>query len=187
MRNIIPHRSVTKLGTTFLLGATLASCGYEPVYGAERPEVRLSVSAAPFGTPYIEAVQAAVSGVRRSLSAAGVLRPGDGFPRVVVEVVRVDERAAGMQATELESGETVPLGRGSAVGVVGRAWVEEADRGPRTRDTGDVRRVEHYASAADSRIEQLEHEQAVRAAAHALGQALGSRILGQPETTLEPL
>lgn len=187
MRNITTPRRVTKLGTMLALGWAMGGCGYEPVYGAGRPEVRLSVAAAPYATPYVAAVQAAVTGVRRSLSGAGVLRPGGGFPRVVVEVVRVDERASGLQATELAGGERVPLGRGSAVGVVGRAWVEEADKGPRTRDTGDVRRVEYYASAGDPRLEQIEHEQAVRAAAHALGQALGRRILGDPETTLEPL
>lgn len=173
-----------KLG---ILLFAVASCGYEPVYGGERPEVRLSVEAAPHGTPHVEAVQSAVSGVRRSLSRAGVLRPGKGYPMVVVEVLRVDERAAGMQAIEPPEGGRLPLARGSAVGVVGRAWVEQAPRQPRSRDTGNVRRVEHYASAVDAREEQLRYAEAVRAAAHSLGEALGRRILGEPEPTLEPM
>jgi hypothetical protein len=85
-RNSGDTRHVPKLGILVLVVAT-AACGYEPVYGGERPAVRLSVDAAPHGTPHLEAVQAAISGMRRSLSQAGVLRPGRGYPRVVVEVL----------------------------------------------------------------------------------------------------
>ena len=185
-KNRNPH-AVLKLGIVFLATGGFLGCGYEPVYSTERPEVRLSVQAAPYGAPHVEAVAATGSGVRRSLSVAGVLEPGDGYPRVVVEVVRVDERAAGMIAEESADGVDRPSGRAASLGVVGRAWVEEVERGPHTRDTGDVRRTATYAVGATGVAEQPRYEIALRSAAHALGQALGRRILGEPETTLEPL
>lgn len=170
-----------------LFACLVGGCGYEPVYSTERPEVRLSVQAAPFGTPNLEAVAATVSGVRRTLSSAGVLRPGEGYPRVMVEVVRADERAAGIVAEEASDGATRPTARAASLGVVGRAWVEEAERGPRSRDTGDVRRTATYAIGPTTLTEQPQYEVALRSAGHALGQALGRRILGEPETTFEPL
>lgn len=178
-----------KLGITasLALSAALPGCGYEPVYSTERPEIRLTVQAAPYGAPHLEAVAATVSGVRRSLSSAGVLRPGDGYPRVVVEVVRVDERAAGVIAEDAGDGTDRPAARAASLGVVGRAWVEEVERGPRTRDTGDVRRTATYAVGSGTLAEQPRYEVALRGAGHALGQALGRRILGEPETTFEPL
>ncbi len=169
------------------LSCGLSGCGYEPVYSTERPEIRLTVHAAPYGAPHLEAVAATVSGVRRSLSSAGVLRPGDGYPRVVVEVVRIDERAAGVVAADAADGEARPTARAAALGVVGRAWIEEVERGPRTRDTGDVRRTATYAAGPTTLSEQPRYEAALRGAGHALGQALGRRILGEPETTFEPL
>ena len=184
MRNSCDPRIVLKLGIALAL---LGGCGYEPVYATERPEVRLSVEAAPYGAPHLEAVAATVSGVRRSLSSAGVLRPGEGYPRVVVEVVRVDERAAGMAAVEDAEGVERPTARAASLGVVGRAWVEEVERGPRLRDTGDVRRTATYAVGSTTLAEEPRYEAALRSAGHALGQALGRRILGEPETTLEPL
>ena len=192
IRSIKPNssaaRCVFNLGMMLLLvGAGASACGYEPVYATERPEVRLTVQAAPYGTPNLEAVAATVSGVRRSLSSAGVLRPGDGYPRVMVEVVRVDERAAGVVALEASNGAEQPSARAASLGVVGRAWVEEVERGPRTRDTGDVRRTATYAVGSTTLSEQPRYEVALRSAGHALGQALGRRILGEPETTFEPL
>lgn len=177
-------RTVLKLGIVLGLAP---GCGYEPVYATERPDVRLSVEAAPYSAPNLEAVAATVSGVRRSLSTAGVLSPGEGYPRVLVEVVRVDERAAGMAAVEDAEGVERPSARAARLGVVGRAWVEEVERGPRVRDTGDVRRTATYAVGSTTLAEEPRYEAALRSAGHALGQALGRRILGEPETTLEPL
>ena len=104
-----------------------------------------------------------------------------------MEVVRVDERAAGMAAVEDAEGVERPSARAATLGVVGRAWVEEAERAPHVRDTGDVRRTATYAVGSTPLAEQPHYEAALRSAGHALGQALGRRILGEPETTLEPL
>jgi hypothetical protein len=70
---------------------------------------------------------------------------------------------------------------------VGRAWVEEGSGAPMTRDTGDMRRVQYYAPVNDARLEQWNHDEALQAAGRALGQALGRRLLGEPEPGLEPM
>lgn len=168
-------------GTTFPVG-----CGYEPVYGGARPQVRLTVHAAPASAPNAEAVAAVVNGARRSLSAAGVLRPGEGYPRVLIEVVRVDEQAAGMVAVDRD-GQQTPSARGSSVAVVARAWVEEFEHAPHERDTGDVRRSATFASGETASEDELRYEAALRSVGHAVGQSLGRRILGEPEPTLAPL
>jgi hypothetical protein len=136
----------------------------------------------------IDAVQETLAGARAELSKSGALEPGGGYPRLVVEVLRVDERASGIVAgTRPSTGEQVPIGRGSAVAVLGRAWVEPSRGAGRLQDTGDMRRVEYYASAQDSALEALRHDEAVRAAARELGRALVRRVLGAPEPDVEPM
>lgn len=173
-------------GVLTAVALALAACGYRPAYGGAAPEQRLDVVAAPTHVPNAEALQATLAGVRAELSSAGSLRPGGGYPRVVVELVRVDEASSGIAATPLD-GETIPLARGSAVAVVGRAWVEEDANAPPARDTGDVRRVVRYAASPDPRVEQQRHFDALRRAARDLGRALGRRVLGEPEPADEAL
>jgi outer membrane receptor protein involved in Fe transport len=55
--------------------------------------VRYGVVTGAYGTASFESVQAIEGGVRSELGAAQAL--GDGYPRVVVEVLRVDERSIG--------------------------------------------------------------------------------------------
>jgi hypothetical protein len=169
-----------------LLVVSLTSCGYRAEYGGAGPEERLTVTAAPALVARPEAVQATLAGLRHELSAAGVLRPGAGYPRVVVEVLRVDELSAGIARQETAGG-PVPLARGSAIGVVARAWVQERAGGPPARDTGDMRRVRAYATGGEAEIEAERHSAAIRAAARELGQALGRRLLGHPEPASEPM
>ena len=142
--------------------ALLTSCGYRAAYGDSRPEQRLTVVAAPRQrSADAAAVQEALAGARAELSRAGVLGPGSGYPRVELELLRVDEKSSGIVA-EPVGGERTPLALGSSVGVVGRAWVVEAAGGPPTRDTGDVRRVERYAAQGDARLDAVRHQEAAR-------------------------
>jgi hypothetical protein len=165
----------------FVLAVGWVGCGYAPAYGGERPAERLAVVAAPHQIPELEVVHATLSGTRAELSAAGVLAPGEAAPRVVVELVRVDERSSGVAATTL-AGAELPLARGSTVGAVGRAWVEESAGGTgAARDTGDVRRVEHFATSGDPRIDAMRHSRALESAGRRLGRALARRVLGDPE------
>lgn len=149
-----------------------AGCGYAPVYSEGRE--RYEVVSGPYTTSSFEAVQAAASGVRSELGAARGL--GRGYPRVVVEVLRVDERSLGVSVA---SG--APLARGSEIVVVGRARVYAAPDAPPGLDTGDMSRAATFASSSTPSAEAAARGRAVRDAATSLGHALGRALLGLPE------
>jgi hypothetical protein len=151
----------------------LVACGYQPVYGAEGQQ-RYEVVAGAYATASVEAVQAAVAGVRSELGAAQ--RLGSGFPRVVVEILRVDERSIGAQRAS--GGE--PLARGSEIVVVGRARVMTSESAPASIDTGDISRAAQFAAGPTPSADNLARARAVRDAARAVGQVLGRSLLGLP-------
>jgi hypothetical protein len=166
-----------------LLVTVAGGCGYQPAYGGTRPEGRLSVLAAPSRAPEGGALAALLSGLRDELSKAGVLGPGTGYPRVVVELVRVDERGAGPS----QLGNTAwAVARGSIVGVTARAWIEESPSQV-TRDSGDVRRTVTFGTQSGALDALLTREAALTEAGRATGAALGRRVLGEVEVTQEPM
>ncbi len=160
----------------WVVGLVLAvvGCGYQPAYGGA--QARYDVVAARYSTASFEAVPSVLAGARSELGAAKAL--GDGYPRVVVEVLRVDERSIGVRST---GNDTTPLARGSEITVVGRAQVRlSADAEP-SFDTGDMSRTAPYAAGATPSADAASRSRAVRDAARALGVALGRSILGLPE------
>jgi hypothetical protein len=155
-----------------LLGCALG-CGYHPVYGGAGGP-RYEVVTGRVATSSFEVAQQTAAGVRSELQPAGAL--GSGFPRVVVEVLRVDERSIGVSSMS-----NAPLARGSEIAVVGRAYVlDSADAKP-SRDTGDVSRTAQYASGSSPAADHAARSRAVRDAARSLGKALGRALLGLPE------
>jgi len=150
----------------------VGGCGYRPVYAEGGP--RYEVVAGRYGTANFEAVQAATAGVRSELAAAEAL--GSGFPQVVVEVLRVDERSIGVRAVG-----DVPLARGSEVVVTGRARVIIKPDAAPTLDTGDMNRAAQFAAGATAAADADARSRAVRDAARSLGRALGRAVLGLPE------
>ncbi|HKY41328.1 MAG TPA: hypothetical protein VJN18_35590 [Polyangiaceae bacterium] len=130
---------------------------------------------ARYATAHFEAVQAALGGVRSELGAAEAL--GSGFPQVVVEVLRVDERSIGVRSL----GNIGPLARGTQVVVVGRAQVLTRPGEPPGADTGDMSRAAQYAAGATPTADAAARSRAVRDAARRLGKALGRAVLGLPE------
>jgi hypothetical protein len=120
-------------------------------------------------------VQASLSGVRSELQAAEAL--GRGFPHVVVQILRVDERSIGVRST----GNAGPLARGTEIIVVGRAEVVVRAGESPTIDTGDMSRTAQYAAGPTSTANAAARSRAVRDAARKLGQALGRAVLGLPE------
>lgn len=166
-----------------ILAIALGGCGYRPAYGGTRPEARLAVLAAPSRAPEGGALAGVLSGLRGELSRAGVLGPGTGYPRVVVELVRVDERGVGQA---LRGNATWAMARGTHVGVTARAWIEE---GPSkvTRDSGDVRRTVTFATATGALEDWATREGALSEAGRATGAAIGRRVLGEIEVTQEPM
>jgi len=153
-------------------GLLLSACGYTPVYGPSG--ARYEVQAGPYSTAQFEAVGEAVNGLRTELGAAGALGAGR---RVVVEILRVDERSIGVQVTG-----AAPLARGSEVVVVGRARVyESSENSAPTRDTGDMSRAAEYAAGVSAAQDAVARSKAVREAARTLGRAMARVVLGLPE------
>lgn len=168
------------------LALSLMACGYEPAYGGARPARQLTVAVAPSLAPESGALAALLSGVRGELSQAGVLRPGTGYPRAVLELLRVDEHGAGI-AVQPGQPRATPLSRGSTVGVMARAWIEDSRGAKPYHDTGDVRRVSTVATGTTLATDALAHDAAIEQAGLATGQAIGRRLVGEVEPTLEPL
>jgi hypothetical protein len=167
-------RRVTALLLAVGLVAAGAGCGYRPAYGGASG-ARYEVVAGHYSTSSFEAVSSAVAGARTELGGAEAL--GDGYPRVVVEVLRVDERSLGVRSM----GNATPLARGSEITVVGRAQVLTGPDAKPTLDTGDLSRTVAYASGASPTADAAARSRAVRDAARALGRALGRAVLGLPE------
>lgn len=158
-----------------LLWLCLAACGYRPLYGGAARESFSVVGASPLVAD-ASVVAEVEAGVRSGLSRAGALRAGEGYPRVVVEVLRIDGASAGIADVG-----GVPLARGTELGVVARAHVERGPDAPPSRDTGDVRTLELASVAPDARLESLREADALRAAARRLGERLARRILSEPD------
>jgi hypothetical protein len=152
----------------------LSGCGYGPVYGGSGG-ARYEVVTGRVGTASFEAVQDAAAGVRSELGPAGAL--GSGFPQVVVEVLRVDERSIGVRSMT----NAQPLARGSELTVVGRAYVLERVDAKPSRDTGDLSRSAQFAAGTTPSADAASRNRAVRDAARSLGKALGRALLGLPE------
>jgi hypothetical protein len=167
--------------------AVSPACGYRSANDAtDAPPDGYSLAAAPARAPHLDVLAAAVAGARAELSREQALRDGSRYPRVVVELVRVDEVAAGIAATDVD-GASLPLARGASVGVTARAWVEEREGGPPSRDSGDVRRVETVAQSGEVLASQVAQEDAARAAARRAGAAIARRVLGLVEPGSEGL
>jgi hypothetical protein len=150
----------------------VSACGYGAVYG--NGGRHYEVVAGRYTTSSFEAVQEASAGVRSELGAAQAL--GRGFPQVVVEVLRVDERSIGVRSTG-----NLPLARGSEIVVVGRAQVLQLEGGAPSLDTGDMSRAAQFEAGTSPSGDAAARSRAVRDAARSLGRALGRAVLGLPE------
>jgi hypothetical protein len=179
-----------RLAPVVALGASLGSvaCGYRPVYGGEGAE-RLRVVLARAPVADAAAADEVVSGVREELAREGALASGDGYPRIEIEVTRLDEASDAIAAVGGASGIQVPAARATEVGVVARAWLVRVERGEHERDTGDVRVFvvtgatqagEATPSASPAALDALRFEDALRAAGRRTGIRLARRLLGEP-------
>jgi hypothetical protein len=178
----------------FYLLAVACGCGYRPLYGGERGDDRFTVTGTSPLVADASVVAQVEAGLRSGLARAGALRPGSGYPRVVVEVLRIDAASEGIAAVpggtpgEVVGGLPVapggprqPLARGTRIGVVARAWVERAPEGGHERETGDVRTADVMQVETDARLEALRSDDVARAAARRLGTRLARLLLGEPD------
>jgi hypothetical protein len=163
----------------------VSSCGYRAVYGGEPPE-RLHVELVRTLVPDTVAAEEVVSGLREGLARAGALAPGEGWPRVEVEVLRADETSEGVGVASAGGAGAAgggPRARGTNVGLLGRAWIARSPGMTPERDTGDVSdgevvAVDESAGALDAKSSVFRHADALRAAGRRLGERLADRLLG---------
>lgn len=153
----------------------LGACGYRSL-NAEAAGEQLCVLAAPAKVPDAGAVQSALDGARQELARHGALGDAGSHPCLVLELLRVDEAPAGIVEGGLAAS---PRARGTALAVVGRAWVESAPGAPLSRDTGDLRRVARLETTTGL-PEGTRHDRGLEAAAQQLGSDLARRVLGHP-------
>ncbi len=170
----------TRCALLLLVGGS--SCGYRAVY-ATAAEARLHVKLLRTLAPDSVASDEVAAGVRDELARAGMLEPGDGYPRAEIEVLRSDEASEGIAAS---SGE--PVARATDIGLVARAWVARAAGAVPEQDTGDLRAQEVIAvdetnggaGMRDPRASAFHTADALRAAARRLGRKLARRLMGHP-------
>lgn len=162
------------------LGLGTNGCGYHAVY-APAGRSRMSVAMGQVLSPESVAAQAALSGARAELAAAGRLADGSEFPRLVMDLLRVDEVSRGIHVQDAR-----PRAGGMGVAVVVRGRVlSAADEQQPALDTGDLRRAAQVAGDADPRLDGASYDAAVRAAAERAGRAAARAAIGIPEPSDE--
>jgi hypothetical protein len=152
-----------------------AGCGYRSAYAPSGSE-HLSVQVGQVLVPDLVVAQSTASGARAELAAAGRLAGGSSLPRLLVDVLRVDEVS---RAVHVQLGQPRAGGMSVAVTVRGRVFRTEGEEA--TLDTGDLRRAVQLAGEADPRADSAAYDQALRAAAERAGRAAARVALGIPE------
>lgn len=159
------------------LWAELASgCGYHSLY-APSGGPPLSVQVGQILIPDALAAQAAASGARAELSAAGRLANGADAARLVIDVLRVDELSRAIHV----AGTGQPAAAGMSLALTARGRVFTAGSQDPQLDTGDVRRAVQVSGDADPRADSAAYDDALRTAAERTGRAVARAALGIPE------
>ena len=158
----------------------LCGCGYHPVF-SQASSAPLSVQVGQVMIPEPLAVQAAASGVRAELAAAGLLANGSQFPRLVLDVLRVDELSRGIY---VQAGQ--PRAAGMSIALTVRGRVFQAENQEARLDTGDLRRSVQLTGDSDPRVDSAAYDVALRSAAEHAGRAVARIALGIPEPNDDP-
>lgn len=161
-----------------LCAALTAGCGYHSAFpGTEAERLSVEIGLVLVAEPL--ATQAAATGARTELAAAGALG-SVGARRLVVDVLRVDETTRGIHVSNGR-----PLGSGMSIAVTARGRVFLGQAPEPSLDTGDLRRAVQIAGDADPRADSAAYDQALRAAAERAGRAVARAALGLPEPSDE--
>jgi len=161
----------------FALALLAGGCGYRSLAGGGAGDVAVVLGASH--VPDVAAADEVVAGVRARLAQDGVVGRGARFPRIEVEVLRIDEVADGVGVLG-EGSQAAPSARAVRVAVVARAYFVREAGAQAERDTGDVRVTVTARTSANANQDLFVHGSLVRAAARRAGEALGARVLGHP-------
>lgn len=158
--------------------ALVSGCGYRALAshdGTGGAGPRLFVAHGPTVVPSARSADALVAAVSGRLAEANELRGGDGYPRVEVDLVRIDETVEGLASTG-----SSPISQGLRVTVVGRARVVRAKGEASALETGDMSAHVTVTSGGTSASALVLRDEASVGAARILGRRLAERVLGLP-------
>jgi len=184
----------------------VSACGYAPVYGGGRRATEsFYVHLAQSSVPDAVTADEVVAGVRDELARHGALAERDAaivfsresfghppgsarsspeqspdYPRVEVEVLRVDEGAMAIAVGRAPDGSALPASGASRVGVVVRAYVRMHRDAEPVRDTGDMRVHDTIAVSNQATTALFGHIEALRALGRRAGRRIGRTVLGVP-------
>jgi hypothetical protein len=165
------------------LGLTMVACGYAPVHGVPRDVPRLGVVLADAHAGDAATGEALRLGAMQGLAARGLARAGEAYPRLELELLRIDRVPEGLAEVSTERGRQ-PLARAFRVVLTGRAWVAISER-ERTEETGDLS-VEIVRVAGRGAEELALDSDSIRLSAQKLGRALAQKIQGEPSVESSP-
>jgi hypothetical protein len=165
----------------FISCGLATGCGYHPAFSTVASE-RLGVVAGTVLVPDSGTLAAVIAGARSELERTGVLGPEATYPRLEVDVLRVDEVSSGVTAAGAS-----PIARGMGVAVVGRGRVVREPGAAPESDTGDLRRTSFLAGDSDPRVDSTLYDAALRGAAERVGRDVAKAALGIPEPADESL
>jgi hypothetical protein len=160
-----------------VLAAACAGCGYHLANAAGASGGPISIVGGPSTTPDAALAGAAEAGARAELARADALG-GSGAPReIMIEILRVDEAAEAIHAGI----GGVPTASAVRVTALGRARLRRRDTGAVERETGNLHVTETAARAPSVAAGAVTRDEAGRAAARRLGEALVRALLGRPD------
>ncbi|CAN5229787.1 hypothetical protein BH09MYX1_BH09MYX1_12190 [soil metagenome] len=168
---------MARTGSLVLAVVLLASCGYRSVYAV--PSEKLHVHLARVTIADAAAAVEVENGAREYLAREGALASGEGYPRLEIDVLRIDETSEGIAATPAGT----PQARATRLGVLGRATLVPRAGEAVSVDTGDVRAADLVTVPSDPGAELVGRADSLRAIARKLGQKLAARALGHASPT----
>lgn len=167
------------MGLARVLCLALLGCGYTPVHSTAPSAPRLGVVLTDVHTGDAVMLEALRFGASQALAARGMLRSDTAYPRLELEMLRLDRISEGVA----ERG-GVPLARAFRIVVTGRARVAVGVN-QYAEDTGDVSVAEVRAASVGAQELMLDAD-GNRAVAQKLGRTLTQKILGEPTVESSP-
>jgi hypothetical protein len=109
------------------------------------------------------------------------LAGGATFPRLVLDVLRVDELSRGIHVQDGQ-----PRASGMSIALTVRGRIFQAENQEARLDTGDLRRSVQVTGDTDARADSAAYDEALRSAAERAGRAVARIAMGIPEPNDDP-
>lgn len=154
--------------------SSVLGCGYHSLKN-NAPGERVGVVLTKNFTSSTRVGTEVVRGTMSALAKEGLLREGRGYPRIEVEVLRIDEAPTGIEGLA-----GAPSARGHEIAVIVRGVLRTEEGGPAYRDTGDIRAQAFVAREQTVSVAEATIDASTLAAARRAGRLLGESVVGHP-------